>query len=248
LLWSWNSDAYGAGAPNEDVDGDGNTTSIALRFPGQVYDATSQLSYNYYRDYNAQTGRYVQSDPIGLKGGLNTYGYVGGNPLSHIDPAGTQSIAIPEWLDAIRFPLALPRIGAAIGGAAIAGASCLLYPNNSLASPQMDDCAGGCLYSDKANDGKDPSTPTGQRGSPLDVPRGTNEAGNIDGRDYSGHALDQMQGRGITPTPVEDAIVNGNSRPDKDYPDSRTEHQSADGKLIVITDSATGRVITVIPR
>ncbi|WP_162882140.1 RHS repeat-associated core domain-containing protein, partial [Pseudomonas coronafaciens] len=76
LLWRWNSDAYGVGVPEEDVDGDGKATAIALRFPGQIYDAQTQLSYNYHRDYNPDTGRYVQSDPIGLGGGRNTYAYV----------------------------------------------------------------------------------------------------------------------------------------------------------------------------
>ncbi|GFM50158.1 sugar-binding protein [Pseudomonas cichorii] len=88
LLWRWNSDAYGVGAPEEDVDGDGVATSVALRFPGQIHDAQTQLNYNYYRDYNPATGRYVQSDPIGLGGGLNTFGYAYQNPINYFDPDG----------------------------------------------------------------------------------------------------------------------------------------------------------------
>jgi RHS repeat-associated protein len=60
-----------------------------LRFPGQYYDQETGLNYNYRRDgYDSATGRYTQSDPIGLKGGLNTYLYADANPLSIIDPLG----------------------------------------------------------------------------------------------------------------------------------------------------------------
>ncbi|WP_176358083.1 hypothetical protein [Mycobacterium persicum] len=52
----------------------------------------------------------------------------------------------------------------------------------------------------------DPSTPTGQRGGPMDVRPGTNAPTTIDGRSFSGHALDQMQGRGIPVSVVENAL------------------------------------------
>jgi len=61
---------------------------LNLRFPGQFADSESGLSYNYFRDYEAGTGRYVESDPIGLKGGISTFGYVDSNPIDDFDPEG----------------------------------------------------------------------------------------------------------------------------------------------------------------
>jgi RHS repeat-associated protein len=59
-----------------------------LRLPGQEFDIETGLYHNGFRDYAPGWGRYLQSDPIGLTGGLNTYAYARGNPARWIDPLG----------------------------------------------------------------------------------------------------------------------------------------------------------------
>jgi RHS repeat-associated protein len=87
-VWRWDTaEAFGATAPDQDPSSLG-TFAFNQRFPGQVFDSETGLFQNWNREYNARTGRYAQSDPIGLGGGINTYGYVSSNPLSSVDPLG----------------------------------------------------------------------------------------------------------------------------------------------------------------
>ncbi|MGA4174505.1 RHS repeat-associated core domain-containing protein, partial [Ralstonia nicotianae] len=89
MVWRWDqADPFGATLPDENPTSLGSFT-YNLRFPGQVYDAETGKHYNVNRDYDPASGRYVQSDPIGLDGGQpSTYAYVNGNPTSYADPLG----------------------------------------------------------------------------------------------------------------------------------------------------------------
>jgi len=100
VRWRWISEPFGTTAPETNPSGLGDFT-FNLRFPGQYADQESGLFYNYRRNYDKETGRYRESDPIGLAGGINTYSYVEANPLSHIDPRGLDNPGIgpygPYW-------------------------------------------------------------------------------------------------------------------------------------------------------
>ncbi len=89
-VWAWDAkgEAFGNSVPNQDPDQDGAAFVLDMRFPGQRYDAASGLNYNYFRDYDPTTGRYTQSDPMGLMAGVSTYGYVSGTPLAWSDMFG----------------------------------------------------------------------------------------------------------------------------------------------------------------
>jgi RHS repeat-associated protein len=89
VLWRWEGEAFGTSPANEDPDANSIPLAYNLRFPGQYFDKETNTHYNYFRDYDPATGRYVSADPIGLAGGsMSLYTYVDGNPISYTDPKG----------------------------------------------------------------------------------------------------------------------------------------------------------------
>lgn len=101
IVWSWKSDPFGINAPS-------GSLTYNLRFLGQYHDVESGRSYNSTRDYDASIARYIESDSIGLHGGINTYEYVLGNPIGLIDKHGTATLTIPIDItvpDSVALPL-----------------------------------------------------------------------------------------------------------------------------------------------
>ncbi len=89
IVWKAEYEPFGTAVVDEDPDSDGIAVTCNLRFPGQYYDAESGLHYNYHRDYDPSTGRYVEPDPIGINAGTDhPYGYAKGNSLAFADSTG----------------------------------------------------------------------------------------------------------------------------------------------------------------
>jgi RHS repeat-associated protein len=96
-VWRWdNIDPFGNNSADENPNNVNGASPLTynLRFPGQYKDRETGNHYNYFRDYNPGVGRYVQSDPIGLSGGLNVYVYADGDPVAMIDSDGAKSTRV----------------------------------------------------------------------------------------------------------------------------------------------------------
>jgi RHS repeat-associated protein len=146
-VWQWSYSAFGEDKPtiarnrfaNLDTTPNPGITSVSevkfnLRYPGQYADEESGLFYNYFRSYDARTGRYSQADPIGLEGEWNRFGYVDGNPLSYVDPDGL--VKIGRKLIELE-PLDGGGGGGIGGGGARSGLSCPPVTSRIKESPRL---------------------------------------------------------------------------------------------------------------
>jgi RHS repeat-associated protein len=156
IMWRWDRDSFGSISPT--VSG---SFSYNPRFPGQYYDLETGLFYDYFRDYDPQTGRFIESDPIGLYGGsYSTYAYAWDDPIDLSDPFGLRPP--PSALE-----LALERAGVieAVGGgpldvaadalavATIALAAIPSEPNSrTIPKPPRPSCGCTCTCRADRND------------------------------------------------------------------------------------------------
>ena len=86
LIWNGYVDAFGNASTFTTP-----TTPLDMRLPGQSFQLeTNNLSQNGWRDYDPSLGRYAEADPLGIEAGQNVYAYVDGDPLSLVDPTGTE--------------------------------------------------------------------------------------------------------------------------------------------------------------
>jgi RHS repeat-associated protein len=98
IVWRWKWDAFG----DRQVKASSTLIEMNLRYPGQYYDTETGLFYNWNRYYDPSTGRYGRSDPLGLTAGINTYGYVNGNPMVSEDFFGLSGSIANEIVNGIR--------------------------------------------------------------------------------------------------------------------------------------------------
>lgn len=152
-VWAWDlkGEAFGGTQPDQDADSDGAVLILNLRYPGQRYDSATGLSQNYFRDYEFTTGRYLQSDPIGLGGGISTYSYTHSSPLLFSDPFGLSTVgqcANPANYAACAAAGMVPGSGAtgssasaaAAAGSAVATGALLTSPGDAAQRECADDC------------------------------------------------------------------------------------------------------------
>lgn len=225
-IWSWakQGNPFGEQQPTS-----GSGFVFNLRFPGQYYDQEAGLAYNLNRTYEATIGRYIESDPTGLVGGVNTYSYVGGGPFSYTDSRGLQSAPIPGSTVDIRTAMLLGDYAYANQGSPIAPSGASLPDPNvernmsiaahgylSLFAGVMGGELLGALACPETTLATEEVTGSSLQGFRLSQQLSAEQAAGVRAptriESWSNHVLKQIAGRdggiGIQRSALEDAFEN----------------------------------------
>ena len=214
------------------VTSDTNPGFQPFGFAGGLTDPDTGLVRFGDRDYDPTATQWLSRDTIGFTGGTNHYAYADGDPINHIDPTGHSALGcladvlgllgmIPVVGTVFDVASALTYLAAgdwAAAGLALAGIVLPLgasqlkgiarYGDEALGFADEAAGASGFVGRKGATKAFDDGS-SAAYGMQLKVQKGANVAGEVGGHQYSGHAFDQMQARGITPTVVDDAISTG---------------------------------------
>jgi len=224
-------------------------------------EGISALVFCGHRYYDPNTCRWLTRDPIGYAGGINLYAFCGNNPVNRIDPWGfcgeggnsqqgdTDGTAddplINNYTNGVDWWIHHARLAARDGNVAIQQTNCILDTVGGMGVGAMG--GGGAGESGGGGAGQDAgeaSTPIGSQKVPMVVPKGTNTPTNINGIPYSGHALDQMQGRGLMPSVVKDAVENGSRMAGRG---GTVICSGGPGGATVVINPVTGVIVTAWP-
>ncbi|WP_416348525.1 RHS repeat-associated core domain-containing protein [Glaciimonas sp. Gout2] len=178
-----------------------------------MYDRETDHFYNYYRDYDPQLGRYLQSDPIGLAGGINTYGYVGGNPVSYSDPFGLNPVA--GAIGGAGIGSAFGPVGTVVGG--VVGAGVGAWVGWNVVGPMFNEnnADGPVVYPNN------PDRPGRSKFRPINGTPGKQcDDDSIWERDKSGHGNRDGDGSQWKRWPNKEAWERGDT-PNSVWPDGR---------------------------
>jgi RHS repeat-associated protein len=148
-VWRWDQqEPFGVNVPDENPSSLG-AFEFPLRFPGQYFDQETNLHYNNFRDYDPSAGRYIQSDPIGLRGGINIYTYALLSPLRFVDldglaPGDKFKSADDAIVDAGRYARRQPTKDIEYGGWVYPVGDCWTYNfvrgnRDSVPGPRLHD-------------------------------------------------------------------------------------------------------------
>jgi RHS repeat-associated protein len=222
------------------------TTTTPLGFDGQYTSLDTGLIYMRARVYDPTTAQFLTVDPM-VRYTRAPYNYANDNPLNYADPSGLDVFeeageVIAGWGDKLTGGLTKDA-REALGDENVDTCSSAYQAGGyaGLATAALIPVEGEEeLGAEGIEDGVDASTPTGQRGSPMDVPAGANSPAEIDGLSYGGHALDEMQSEGFTPSVIQDAIANGEESVGGS---GRIGYYSPQNNVTVVVED--GRVVTV---